>query len=286
MTEKISILDLYKAKRQKRKLTMLTAYDFPMACLVDQAGIDIVLVGDSVANVILGYESTIPITMDEMIHHAKAVRRGVKRAFLVGDMPFMSYQASTGEAVHNAGRFMKEAGCEGVKLEGGLEVLDKVKAIIDAGIAVMGHIGLTPQSVSKLGGYRVQGKDAESAKQLIESASALQDAGVFCLILECVPDRVAGLISEQLDIPVIGIGAGIDCDGQVLVVNDMLGMYAKFSPKFVKQYARLSEDISKGLQDFKAEVIDKKFPTAKHSFTIDDGEFEKLKNRLKTKKKK
>jgi 3-methyl-2-oxobutanoate hydroxymethyltransferase len=281
MAEKVTILDLYKAKRQGRKLTMLTAYDFPMASLVDRAGVDIVLVGDSVANVVLGYDSTLPITMDEMLHHARAVRRGVKRAFLVGDMPFMSYQASIEEAVRNAGRFMKEAGCEGVKLEGGLEILDKTRAIIDAGIAVMGHIGLTPQSVSKLGGYRVQGKDAKTAKKLIEAAVELEKAGCFCLILECVPDRVAAIISDTLQIPVVGIGAGSACDGQVLVVNDMLGMYGKFLPKFVKQYAQLARDISRGLEQFKKEVENGKFPQAKHSFSIEDSEFKKLKNALR-----
>jgi 3-methyl-2-oxobutanoate hydroxymethyltransferase len=265
---------------------MLTAYDFPMAALVDAAGIDIILVGDSVANVILGYPSTIPITMDEMLHHTRAVRRAVKRAFLVGDMPFMSYQASAEEAVRNAGRFMKEGGCEGVKLEGGLEVLNKVRAIIDAGIAVMGHIGLTPQSVSKLGGYRVQGKDARSAKSLVDSARALEEAGCFCVILECVPDRVAEIIARSLTIPVIGIGAGVNCDGQVLVVNDMLGMYAKFQPKFVKQYAHLSKDISKALEEFKKEVTADKFPASKHSFSIEDSEFKKLQKLLRTKGKK
>ncbi|MBN1526383.1 MAG: 3-methyl-2-oxobutanoate hydroxymethyltransferase [Candidatus Omnitrophica bacterium] len=275
--KKITITDLHAKKREGRKITMLTAYDYPMARLVDEAGIDSILVGDSLGMVVLGYESTVPVTMDEMIHHAKAVRRGTKYAFLVGDMPFMSYQVSKEDAVRNAGRFMKEAGCDAVKLEGGDEVLEVTKAIVDAGIPVLGHLGLTPQTISKLGGYKVQGKDAEAAKKILDQALKLEKAGCFAVVLECVPDEVGQLVTDKLKVPTIGIGAGSSCDGQVLVVNDMVGLFDRFVPKFVKQYVKLAPAILDGLKKFKAEVEAGLFPGPEHSFAIKAEEAKKLK---------
>jgi len=275
--KKVSIIDLQNKKRDGKKITMLTAYDYPMAHLVDEAGIDIVLVGDSLGMVVLGYDSTVPVTMDEMIHHAKAVRRGTKYAFFIGDMPFMSYQVSPEEAVRNAGRFMKEAGCDAVKLEGGDEVIDATIAIVNAGIPVLGHLGLTPQSMSKLGGFKVQGKTADSAKRILDQALRLERAGCFAVILECVPDKVAKLISEKLSIPTIGIGAGSYCDGQVLVTNDMVGLFDRFVPKFVKQYVKLSGLILDGFKKYKDEVEKGIYPDEAHSFTISDDEMRKLK---------
>ena len=248
--KKVTITDLQNKKREGKKITMLTAYDYPVARLVDEAGIDSILVGDSLGMVVLGYESTVPVTMDEMIHHSKAARRGTRYAFLVGDMPFMSYQVSKEEAVRNAGRFMKEAGCDAVKLEGGYEVLNVTAAIIDAGIPVLGHLGLTPQTISKLGGYKIQGKDAEAAKKILDQALKLEKAGCFAIVLECVPDALAKLITENLKIPTIGIGAGLYCDGQVLVTNDMVGLFDRFVPKFVKQYVKLSGSIPEGIRSF------------------------------------
>ena len=275
--KKITITDLQGKKREGKKITMLTAYDYPMARLVDEAGIDMILVGDSLGMVVLGYDSTVPVTMEEMIHHSKAARRGTRYAFLVGDMPFMSYQVSREEAIRNAGRFMKEAGCDAVKLEGGDEVIDATIAIVNAGVPVLGHLGLTPQTISKLGGFKIQGKTAEAAKHLIEQALKLERAGCFGLVLECVPDLVAKLIAEKLTIPVIGIGAGKHCDGQVLVVNDMVGLFDRFIPKFVKQYVKLSHSILDGLKRYKDEVEKGAFPAAEHTFTIKEEEIKKLK---------
>lgn len=277
--KKITITDLQNKKRAGQKITMLTAYDYPMAHLIDEAGIDSILVGDSLGMVVLGYDSTVPVTMDEMIHHAKAVRRGTKYAFLVGDMPFMSYQVSKEDAIRNAGRFMKEAGCDAIKLEGGDEVLDVTLAIVNAGIPVLGHLGLTPQTISKLGGFKVQGKDAGAAEKILEQALKLEKAGCFAIVLECVPDKVAKLITEKLRIPTIGIGAGADCDGQVLVSNDMVGLFDRFVPKFVKQYVKLSVLISDGVKKYKDEVEKGAFPDAVHSFTIKDEEIEKLRKK-------
>ncbi len=243
MTRKINILDLQNKKSSDRPITMLTAYDYPSASLVDAAGIDMILVGDSLGMVVLGYDSTVPVTMEEMLHHCKAVARGAQNAFLVGDMPFMSYQTSVREAVHNAGRFLKEAAMDSIKLEGGLEMVPTIEAIAAAGIPVMGHIGLTPQSQSKLGGYRVQGKTALAAKKLLDDALALQDAGCFSIVLEAVPAIVARAISQRVNIPTIGIGAGAGCDGQVLVFHDVLGLYDRLQPRFVKQYAMLRQTI-------------------------------------------
>lgn len=275
--KKITLTDLRAKKREGMKITMLTAYDYPMARIIDDVGIDVILVGDSLGMVVLGYDSTVPVTMEEMLHHCKAVRRGTKYAFLIGDMPFMSYQISNEEAVRNAGRFMKEAGCDAVKLEGGEEVLGVTKAIVDAGIPVLGHLGLTPQTVSKLGGYKVQGKDAKSARKLLGDALALEKAGCFAVVLECVPDQVAGMITERLAIPTISIGAGAHCDGQVLVTNDMVGLFDKFVPKFVKQYIKLAPMMSEAFKRYKADVEAGKFPGTEHTFAIDEKELRGLK---------
>ncbi|MGZ3568274.1 MAG: 3-methyl-2-oxobutanoate hydroxymethyltransferase, partial [Thermodesulfobacteriota bacterium] len=239
--KKITPVDVQAMKKEGKKISMLTAYDYPMALLEDRAGIEVILVGDSVGMTVLGYENTLPVTMDEMIHHTKAVKKGAKYALIVGDMPFMSYNTSEKDAIFNAGRFMKEAGADAVKLEGGAAVKDIVKVIVKAGIPVMGHIGLTPQTISMLGGFKVQGKDAEAAQKIIDDALSLEDAGTFSVVLEAIPAPIAKRITERLAIPTIGIGAGIDCDGQVLVVHDMLGLFDRFTPKFAKRYVNLSE---------------------------------------------
>jgi len=249
------------------KITMLTAYDASFARLLDSAGVDVLLVGDSLGMVLLGYESTVPVTMDEMIHHASAAKRGAQNALLVGDMPFMSYQVSIEEALRNGGRFLKEAGCDAVKLEGGIEVCETVQALVRAGIPVMGHIGLTPQTAGQLGGYRVQGKDAESARRLLADARALEKAGAFGVVLECIPDTLAGLITESLTIPTIGIGAGVNCDGQVLVTHDLLGMF-DIVPSFVKKYADFVPQMKEAVTSFMEEVRSGKYPDDEHSFSM------------------
>jgi 3-methyl-2-oxobutanoate hydroxymethyltransferase len=274
--KKITIDDLQGMKKTGRKITMLTAYDYPTALLVDKAEIELILVGDSLGMVVLGYESTVPVTMDEMIHHAKAVRRGTKYAFVIGDMPFMSYQADVREAVHNAGRFVKEAGCDAIKLEGGVEVIETVKAIVNAGIPVMGHIGLTPQTATKLGGFKVQGKDAEGAQRILDSAIALTDAGVFSVLLECVPDRLGELITKRISVPTVGIGGGQYCDGQVLVTHDLLGLYDRFLPKFARRYVNLSTEILSAFTTYRDDIRSGKFPAKEHSFSISDEELKKL----------
>jgi 3-methyl-2-oxobutanoate hydroxymethyltransferase len=274
--KKTTITDLQQMKQEGKKITMLTAYDYPLANLVDRAEIDIVLVGDSVGNVVLGYETTVPVTMDEMLHHTKAVRRAIKYALLVGDMPFMSYNVSKEEAIKNAGRFIKEAGCDAVKLEHFKGIIGITEALIYSGIPVMGHIGLTPQTAASLGGFKVRGKDAEAAKGLIESATTLEEAGCFSIVLECIPDKVAQMITEKVNIPTIGIGAGPYCDGQVLVTHDMLGLFERFVPKFVKQYVNLSEQILAALKKYREEVITGKFPTREYSFSIKEEELEKI----------
>ena len=276
MGRKVTILDLQAKKERGEPITMLTAYDYPTALLVDTAEIDVILVGDSLAMVVLGHEDTLAVTMDEMIHHCKAVSRGARNPFLVGDMPFMSYQISKTEAVANAGRFLKEGGMEAVKLEGGQEVVETIRAIVDAGIPVMGHIGLTPQSISKLGGYRVQGRDIEAARKLLDDAAALEEAGCFSIILEAIPDRLAKLITERASVPTIGIGAGPHCDGQVLVIHDLIGLFDRFTPKFVKKYTNVNAQILKALQEFREEVKTGTFPTAEHSYSISDEVFEAL----------
>jgi 3-methyl-2-oxobutanoate hydroxymethyltransferase len=276
--KKITPVDIQEMKRAGEKITMLTAYDYPMALLEDRAGIDIVLVGDSVGMVVLGYENTIPVTMDEMIHHTKAVSRGARSALIIGDMPFMSYNSSEREAITNAGRFMKEGGADAVKLEGGASVADVVRAIVKAGIPVMGHIGLTPQTISMLGGFKVQGKDAKAARKIIDDAVILQEAGAFSVLLEVIPAPIARRITERLTVPTIGIGAGVHCDGQVLVVHDMLGLFDRFTPKFVKKYANLSDSILKAFESYREDVLKGVFPADQHSFHIDEKELGKLEN--------
>ena len=268
--------EIASRKQGEGKIVMVTAYDYPTAVLADRAGMDIVLVGDSLANVVLGEKGTVGVTMDQMIHHTRAVRRGITGALLVGDMPFLSYQVTPEEAIRNAGRFLKEGGAEAVKLEGGRTMAPTVRAIIEAGMSVMGHIGLTPQTASKLGGYRVQGKDAASAQGLLEDAAALDAAGVFSIVLECVPDRVAERITELVSVPTIGIGAGPACDGQVLVLHDLLGLTAGKSPRFVKRYADISQEILRALTAYRDDVLAGGFPGREHSFTIHDREFKKI----------
>lgn len=273
---KITVKDILSLKG-KRKITMLTAYDYPLASLIDKAGIDIILVGDSVANVVLGLDSTTKVGMQEMLHHAKAVTRAVKHALVIGDMPYDSYQVNPEESVKNARRFIAEANCDTVKLEWFDRCLEVTEKIIQAGIPVMGHIGLTPQTADKLGGFKVQGKDAEAAERLIQQALDLEKLGCFSLVLECVPDKIAGIITKKLKIPTIGIGAGASCDGQVLVTHDLLGLFERFTPKFVKKYINLSSLISKALEEYKDEVIKGKFPSAEHSFSIKEEELKKIK---------
>lgn len=272
MSKKVTIPDIQKKKQDGIRIKMMTAYDYPTAVLVDESEVDIVLVGDSVAMAVLGHPNTVSITMDEMLHHCKPVARGTQRAFLTADMPFLSYHTDERDAVLNAGRFIKEAGMEAVKLEGGLRIIDKIKAILSAGIPVMGHLGLTPQSFTQLGGYRVQGKTADTAQRMLDDAHALEDAGCFSMVLELVPTNVAEMISQNLTIPTIGIGAGPGCDGQVLVFHDILGLFDKFSPKFVKRYADLKTPIKKALAEFCSEVAEGKFPGKEHSFHSDDPE--------------
>ncbi len=266
--KKIQIPDLFQKKVSGQKITMLTAYDYPTARLVDDAGIDCILVGDSLGMVVLGYTSTVPVTMEEMLHHTKAVVRAVRYAFVIGDMPFMSYQVSTEQAVMNAGRFIKEGGCDAVKLEGGSEVKEVVKAVVDAGIPVCGHIGLTPQTATKLGGFKVQGKDREGAMRLLRSAKDLEEAGAFMIVLECIPDLLAEKITQSISIPTIGIGAGPMCDGQVLVYHDLVGLFDRFRPKFVKQYTNLWTQVQEALANYKKDVETGAFPGPEHTFTM------------------
>ncbi len=275
-TQKVSILNFQEKKKAGSPITVLTAYDYPGALLVDEAGMDIILVGDSLAMTVLGHPSTVAITMDEMLHHCRAVARGASRAFLVGDMPFLSYQVNKTEAVRNAGRFIQEAGMDAVKIEGGREIIETVKAIVDAGIPVMGHLGLTPQSATKLGGFKVQAKTVSAARRLLEDAHSLEDAGCFSVVLEAIPAPVAEIVSQKLTIPTIGIGAGPGCDGQVLVFHDILGLFDRFTPKFVKQYANLREPMLTAFREFREEVESRTFPTEAHSFGIDPEELRHL----------
>jgi 3-methyl-2-oxobutanoate hydroxymethyltransferase len=278
--KKVTIRLIQAMKSRHELISMLTAYDYPTALVMDQAGLDIILVGDSLGMVVLGYDSTLPVTMDDMIHHCKAVARGAQYALLVGDMPFLSYQVSISEAVRNAGRFLQEAGMNAVKLEGGSERAETVHAIVSAGIPVMGHLGLTPQSVHQLGGYKPQGRDAEAAYKLIEDAQILQEAGCFSLVLESIPGRLAELVSQRLDIPTIGIGAGAGCDGQVLVTHDLLGIFERFTPKFVKRYANLAGEMRRAFSEFRSEVRANTFPGAEHTVEISDDEWKCLEERL------
>jgi len=274
--KKITPVDIQSMKNERKRITMLTAYDYPMALLEDRAGIDIILVGDSLGMTVLGYENTLPVTMDEMIHHTKAVTRGAKYALIIGDMPFMSYNTSERDAILNAGRFIKEGGADAVKLEGGASVKEVVKAVMRAGIPVMGHIGLTPQTISMLGGFKVQGRDAQSAQKIIDDALLLEEAGAFSVLLEAIPAPIAKKITERLKIPTIGIGAGVHCDGQVLVVHDLLGLFDRFTPKFAKRYVNLSELMLKAFETYKEEVLKGEFPTDQHSFHIDEKELSKI----------
>lgn len=273
MTKKVTILDLQKKCRAGEPITMITAYDYPTAVLVNKAGLDMILVGDSLGMVMLGHETTVPVTVDDIVHHCRAVARGADRPFLLGDMPFGSYEVTPQEAIRNAVRIMKEGDMDGVKLEGGARIAPTARAIVDAGIPVMGHIGLTPQSVSALGGFRVQGRTTEAAQQLLDDALALQDAGCFSMVLEAVPDRVAGHITKQLDIPTIGIGAGPETSGQVLVFHDLIGLFDRFVPKFCKQYLNAGSLIREALEQYRDEVTSGEFPTEEHSYTIDDDVF-------------
>lgn len=268
-------------KKKGEKITMLTAYDYPTAQAVENAGIDSILVGDSLGMVVLGYPNTLPVTMEDMLHHCKAVSRGAQYPMLIGDMPFMSYQISVEQAVKNAGRFLQEAGMDAVKLEGGEERSEAVKKIVEAGIPVMGHIGLTPQSINTLGGFRAQGKSPLAAKKLLEDAKALEEAGAFGLVLESVPTQLAKLISEKLTIPTIGIGAGIDCDGQVLVTHDLVGQFDKFTPKFVKKYADIHGIMLEAISQYKEEVENNSFPEDQHSVFMKDDAWEELQEAIK-----
>ena len=258
------------------KITMLTAYDYSTAKLMDQSGINGILVGDSLGMVMLGYENTLPVTMEDMIHHTRAVTRGAKDALVVGDMPFMSYQTSVYDAVVNAGRLMKEGRANAVKLEGGVSVCPQIKAITDAGIPVMAHLGLTPQSINAFGGFKVQGKNEAAARKLIDDAKAVEEAGAFALVLECVPAKLAKIISEQLTIPTIGIGAGAGCDGQILVYQDMLGMFSDYTPKFVKRFAEVGSVMKEAFANYIKEVQAETYPAEEHTFKIDDEVLEKL----------
>lgn len=267
---------ILQMKNSGHKISMLTAYDYTTARLLDEAGVNTILVGDSLGNVILGYEDTISVTVEDMIHHSAAVARGAKNALVVTDLPFMSYQTSVYDAVVNAGRLMKEGRAGAVKLEGGKEVCPQIKAIVSAGIPVVAHLGLTPQSINTFGGFKVQGKTEAAAKKLIEDAKAVEEAGAFLLVLECVPAKLAKLVTESINIPTIGIGAGAGCDGQVLVIYDMLGMFSDFKPKFVKHFANAGDVIREAVKTYIAEIDDGTFPAEEHCYKIDDEVIDKL----------
>ncbi|HLD69413.1 MAG TPA: 3-methyl-2-oxobutanoate hydroxymethyltransferase [Candidatus Omnitrophota bacterium] len=280
MNQRRTVQDILNKKKRGEKIAMLTAYDYPFASLIDQAGVDIVLVGDSLANVVLGLESTREVGMEVMLPHARAVNRAVKNAMVVGDMPFDSYQLRPNDALKNAKRFVEEAGCQAIKLEWFEKCLEVTEKIVRGGIPVMGHVGLTPQNVDQLGGFKVQGKEAQAAKKLIEHAKDLQRRGCFSIVLECIPDKIAQIITAELSIPTIGIGAGVHCDGQVLVVYDLLGLVSKHRPKFVKQYADLSPLIVQAVQQYAKEVREGKFPDEEHSFKMKEEEIEKVRSIL------
>ncbi|HHV72124.1 MAG TPA: 3-methyl-2-oxobutanoate hydroxymethyltransferase [Clostridia bacterium] len=273
---RITITQLQEMKKKGEKISMVTAYDYSMAKLVDEAGLEMILVGDSLGMVVLGYDTTIPVTLDDMIHHAKAVTRGAKSSLVVADLPFLSYQISTEQALQSARRMMQEAGVQALKLEGGSEIAPTVRALVNAGVPVMGHLGLTPQAVNQLGGFKVQGKDLKGAKKIIKDAEALEEAGAFAIVLECVPAPLAKIITERLSIPVIGIGAGNGCDGQVLVINDLLGFFNDFTPKFVKRYGEFGKQIVEALKLYKQEVSSGQFPAAEHCFSMQEETLSKL----------
>lgn len=278
--KKITIQDIKQAKNEHRKLVMVTAYDYPFGLMADEAGVDIVLVGDSLGMVVMGLDGTVGVTMEHMIHHIKAVVRGCKNPLVIGDMPFMSYNTCIRDAIINAGRLLKEGGCDAVKLEGGVDFAPTVKAIVTAGIPVQGHIGLTPQTASALGGFKMQGKDALAAKRIVDDARALEDAGVFSMILEAVPAPLGKIIAEAVSVPVIGIGAGSQVDGQVLVTHDMIGLFDKFVPKFVKQYTKIRPTIIEAMKAYKEDVIKEIFPAQEHSFTMPDKALAELKKMI------
>ena len=267
---RITINQIKEMKQKGEKISMLTAYDYATAKIVDEVGVPLILVGDSLGMVVLGYESTIPVTMEEMLHHTKAVVRGTKQAMVIGDMPFMTYHVTIEDALYNAGRFIQEGGAQAVKLEGGVTVAEKVRRIVECGIPVMGHIGLTPQSIYQFGGYKRRGKTREAAARLIEDAKALEEAGAFAIVLETIPAQLATLITQSISIPTIGIGAGIGCDGQVLVINDMLGSFTDFVPKHAKQYVKLTDIIRNAVTEYHNEVKAGSFPTDKQSFSMDE----------------
>lgn len=273
---KNTVVTLQNAKDNGEKITMLTAYDYSMAKLIDEAGINMILVGDSLGMVMLGYEDTLSVTMEDMIHHTRAVARGAKDAFVVADMPFMSYQTSVYDAVYNAGRLMKEGRAQAVKLEGGREVAEQIQAITKASIPVVGHLGLTPQSLNAFGGFKVQGKSEEAARKLLEDAKIIEEAGAVAIVLECVPAKLAELISKQVKVPIIGIGAGAGCDGQVLVYQDMLAMFGDFKPKFVRQFAPIGDLMKEAFAKYIEEVKTGAFPAQEHTFAISDEMLEKL----------
>jgi len=276
MAKKKMIQDFMELKQEQEKITFLTAYDFPTAQFIEAAGLDMILVGDSLGMCVYGYPGTLPVTMDQMIVHAEAVRRGAPNTFVIGDMPFMTYQSSIEKAVENAGRFLKEAGCDAIKLEGGKRVAPQIRAIVEAGIVVMGHIGLTPQSSGQLGGHRAQGRTAELARLVVEDALAVQEAGAHMILLEAIPPEVGGFITQRLRIPVLSIGAGPDCDGQLLIVSDLIGQFQAFTPKFVKKYANVAEVILRALQEYAREVKERKFPTEEHCYRMVEGEEQKF----------
>jgi 3-methyl-2-oxobutanoate hydroxymethyltransferase len=267
---RVTTTHLTRMKQQGEKIVMVTAYDYPAASLVDEAGVDVVLVGDSLGMVMLGYDTTIPVTLDDMLHHTKAVVRGVKRALVATDMPFLSYQPSIEDAIRNAGRLLQEGGAQAVKLEGGISVCPQVHALVAAGIPVIGHLGFTPQSVNVFGGYKVQGRDERAAQRLLADAKALEDSGAFCIVLELVPEDVAARITASVSVPTIGIGAGVHCDGQVLVLHDLLGIGGKVHPRFVKRYAQVGDTIREAVSQYAREVREEKFPAAEHSFVSDE----------------
>ena len=267
---RVTISEIKEMKQKKEKIPMLTAYDYITARMIDEVGVPLILVGDSLGMVMLGYESTIPVTMDEMLHHTKAVVRGAKKALIIGDMPFMTYHASVSDALYNAARFIQEGGAQAVKLEGGEIVAEAVKRLTACGIPVMGHLGLTPQSIYQLGGFKVQGKVPEAAQRLLKDACILEEAGAFAIVLECIPAPLSRLITRRINIPTIGIGAGPDCDGQVQVISDILGLYTDFVPKHAKRYARLADEIKVAVADYVAEVKSVSFPTMKHSTPMDE----------------
>jgi 3-methyl-2-oxobutanoate hydroxymethyltransferase len=274
--KKVTTLTFRQKKERREPITMLTAYDYPTAMAMDRAGVDSILVGDSLGMVVLGYDNTLPVTMEEMLHHCRAVSRGAKTALLIGDMPFMSYQVSVEEATRNAGRFLQQGSMDAVKLEGGRERADAIRSITGAGIPVMGHLGLTPQSVHQLGGFRAQGKTAIAAKRLLEDATILEEAGCFGIVLESVPARLAELISNRISIPTIGIGAGAGCDGQVLVTHDLLGLFDRFTPKFVRKYADFNSEMQRAFADYIEDVETKRFPAQEHTVEMDDTEWDAL----------